>query len=831
MKRPVAMVAAVLALSMGAQGHYQFVRYLSRTAPWKAVYERFDVDALQNKTVPFLISDQTPGLPAGDTYSGLVSQIRLAAKAWNDVASSDLRLAFGGFFTLGAAPNSTPMIEVVFDELPPGVFAKGGPTIKADPTDGGNGAFIPILKSTMILPVASERPSWSEEAFLTIVHEMGHCLGLQHTLTSSVMSTSITRGTTKAQPLGPDDVAGVTTLYRAQGASTATGIISGRVTLSGAGVNLASVVALAVDGGGISALTQPDGTYRIEGVPTGTYYVYAHPLPPLVAGESFDAGITPPRDLDGRFLNASTSFDTLFFPGTRDANAARAISVDPFSAPNENVNFAVTRRTAPAVFGVQTFSFPAQLAVRPAHLTLDSARSFIVASGYGLSSRATVGVIGGSAVIPAGGVKPYSQDARFVQMDLQFNFASGDGTRHLTFTLDNDLYVLPAAFRLTRSTPPSISSAVATIDANGTRVVVVAGANFDSDTQILFNGVSAPLRNFDKASQSMTVVPPAGNPGELARVVALNRDGQSSLFVQQPPAYEFESAEPFGFVVSPSSLPAGSESVVEVIGTGSAFSQAYTSVAFGSSAVQVRRIFVTGPNRMLVNVAVAANAAPGFGTVSVLNGLRLASLPGGLQITPASPRISVLRGPVVDAATGRSEIAVGATAQVRLTGPLASASNLVVTVGDRPASGIVNSSGLLSFRVPAGLNPGAAIVNVSAGGESALPLAMGIDLPPPTVNFATISGTRVDALRPARPGELVTVNVSGLGEPGSAVAASRVVVTVGIAQHGAVQVTPTNGSHNVQFVLDPFMGAGPQPLAVSIDGRVSAQVSFPVRAN
>jgi len=57
------------------------------------------------------------------------------------------------------------------------------------------------------------------------------------------------------------------------------------------------------------------------------------------------------------------------------------------------------------------------------------------------------------------------------------------------------------------------------------------------------------------------------------------------------------------------------------------------------------------------------------------------------------------------------------------------------------------------------------------------------------------------------------------------------MVFVGIAQQNAVQVTPANGNHNVQFVLDPFMGAGTQPLSVSIDGRVSAQVSFPVRPN
>jgi hypothetical protein len=829
MRRPAALVAAMLALAMGAQGHYQFVRYLSRSAPWTPVYERFDLDSLQNKTVPFLISDQTPALSAGDTVSGLVSQIRLAARAWNDVPSSDLRLAFGGFFTPGAT-SSTPMIEVVFDELPPGVLAKGGPTIKADPTDLGNGVFTPILKSTMILPVSSDRPSWAEDAFLTIVHEMGHCLGLQHTLTSSVMSTSITRGTTKAQPLGPDDVAGLATLYPVRGAAVTTGSITGRVTLSGTGVNLASVVALSLDGAGISALTKPDGSYRIEGVPAGTYYVYAHPLPPMIAGESFDAGITPPRDLDGRFLNATTSFETQFFPGTKDANRAQAVAVDAGGSV-DGVNFAVTRRAAPAVFGVQTYSFPAQIAVHPAHLTTSGGRSFVVASGYGLSAKAAVGVVGGSAIIPTDGVKPYPQDNRFVQMDLQFNIASSTGIRHLTFTLDNDLYVLPAAFRLTQKPPPSISSAVTSLDATGTRVVIIAGTNLTADTQILFNGVAAQVRNFDEFNGSMSVIPPPGMPGETARIVALNRDGQSSLFVQQASVYELESLDPGSFAVNPAALPAGTESVLEVTGNSGSFSQAYTSIAFGSSAIQVRRVFVTGPNRMLVNVAVAPNAAPGLSTVTLTNGLRLQNLPGGFQVTPGSPRVSVLRGPIVDAATGKTEISAGGSAQVRITGPLADVPNVTVTVGDRAATRVSNSAGLLSFVLPAGLTPGAAIVQVSSGSDISLPLAIGVDQPPPTVNFASISGTRVDALRPARPGELVTVNVSGMAEAGTAVANSRVVVIVGISQHAAVQITPSGTSHNVQFVLDPFMGTGPQPLSVSIDGRVSPQVPFPVRAN
>lgn len=828
--RFAAAAFAAMLLSPGAQAYYHFVRYLSRTAPWNAVVEKFDLNALQNKTVPLLVAEQGPTLPAGDTFSGLVSQIRLAARSWNNVGTSDLRLAFGGFFAAGAT-HSAPVIEVVFDELPPGVLAKGGPTIKADVTDGGNGLFVPILKSTMILPATFEQPSWTEEMYLRIVHELGHCLGLQHTLTSSVMSTVTTRGTTKASPLGADDIAGLTLLYPNASARLSTGSISGRVTLGGAGVNLASVVALSLDGPAVSALTHPDGTYRIDGVPSGTYYVYVHPLPPMVAGQSFDADIVPPRDLDGRFINASTAFDTQFFPGTRDPNLAQGVAIDSGEL-REGINFNVTRRTSTALFGVQTFSFPGQIAVRPAHLTAAGGRSFIVASGYGLSPRATVGVVGGSAVIPAGGVKAYSQDARFVQMDLQFNLTSGEGSRHLSFALDNDLYILPAAFRLTANPPPSILSAGVQLDAAGTRVVTVTGSNLTAETQILFNGVAAQVRSVagDRDRGVMVVLPPPGAPGESARIVALNKDGQSSLFVQaQPPVYEFEASDASSFVISPSAIPAGIETVVEVTAVNGGFSPAYSTISFGSSAVQVRGLWVTGPNRMLVNVAVAPGAAAVASTVSLINGLRVINLPFGLQINPAAPRQSSLRGPVTDSATGRLEIAAGALASVRLAGPLADIQNLTVTVGDRPATNVANSSGLLTFRLPASLTPGPAVVRVSAGSDAALPLALVVDVPAPVVNFATMSGIRVDAQRPARPGELVTVNVSGLSD--GEVSPSRVTVNVGIARHAAVQVSGSNGLHQVLFQLDSGIGTGPQTLTVSIEGRVSAPFNFPVRAN
>ncbi|MEJ7605393.1 MAG: matrixin family metalloprotease [Bryobacteraceae bacterium] len=54
-------------------------------------------------------------------------------------------------------------------------------------------------------------PSYSESFYGTLVHEVGHAIGLQHTFTSGAMSTN-TRATTKAKPITQDDIAAVSLL-------------------------------------------------------------------------------------------------------------------------------------------------------------------------------------------------------------------------------------------------------------------------------------------------------------------------------------------------------------------------------------------------------------------------------------------------------------------------------------------------------------------------------------------------------------------------------------------------------------------------------------------
>ena len=486
-KRIAYLILAAATFSSVSSAYYHFVHFTSRTAPWRALYEKFDLNVLPNKTLTYFVTDQTGvQLAPGDTYVGLISQIRLAGKVWNDVDTSELRLSFGGF----AAPNtpqSAASLEVIFDgDVPPGLVAMGGPTVRADAND----QFVPILKSVVRLrPDLRTKPSFSETFFGTLVHEIGHGLGLQHTFTSSVMATSFTRSTSRSKPLTSDDIAAISLLYPTKEFAQNTGSISGRVTLSGAGVNLASVVAISPSGAAISTLTNPDGTYRIDGLPQRAYFVYVHPLPPARQGQTSPGDIVAPRDSEGRSLGPGGPFETIFYPGTNDPN--RAVTVTPSPDGNvENVNFTVRGRSGYAIHSVETYAFPGDFAVRPPYLNPNISNPFIVATGSGLisgnnpASGLTVRVLGGATL----SVKSYSPaPSSYIQIDFDVRTLSisADSARHLVFSQNNDIYVLPAAFFQVGKSPPTISSVIPVTDGTQ-RLAVITGTDLERDFQSPF---------------------------------------------------------------------------------------------------------------------------------------------------------------------------------------------------------------------------------------------------------------------------------------------------------------------------------------------------------
>ena len=111
-------------------------------------------------------------------------------------------------------------------------------------------------------------------------HEIGHLLGLDHsTLVSATMFPTIAKGFNYPRALSSDDIAGISTIYPSASFATK-GKISGTVrTTAGAAVYGAIVVAVNSTGTPVAGtITNPSGTYTIEGLDAGAYTVYAEPM-------------------------------------------------------------------------------------------------------------------------------------------------------------------------------------------------------------------------------------------------------------------------------------------------------------------------------------------------------------------------------------------------------------------------------------------------------------------------------------------------------------------------------------------------------------------------
>jgi hypothetical protein len=473
--------------------------------------------------------------------------------------------------------------------------------------------------------------------------------------------------------LTADDIAGISLLYPSRTFSATTGSITGRVTLEGQGTNLASVVAISPSGPAVSALTNPDGTYRIEGLAPRQYLVYVHPLPPAQFGETYPANVFPPTDADHRELAATLNFDTQFFPGTKDSQQASPLSVAA-GGSTDGINFTVRSRGRLQVHSVESYAFPGNFTVKPPYLNPSMLRPYIVAGGAGLvannepANGLTVGVLGGST-LP---LKPYfinSQPSNYyIQMDVDVrSFFAADSPRHLVFSFNNDIYVLPSGFFQVQNQPPSITSLTSVTDTNGNRAVAVAGVNLTSETKICFDGIASAFQNIDETGRVIVTPPPAPS-GYRANVVAVNLDGQDSSFVHgdTAPIYVYGNGDSlFGIAAAepavptvtanPSSLPAGTDALIEITGVNTNFVNGQTVVGFGSSDIVVKKIWVTSANRLLANVSVSPSAGSITTVLSVTSGLQVVSQPFGFQAQTASNRVVSLSSQVINAANGRRD--------------------------------------------------------------------------------------------------------------------------------------------------------------------------------
>jgi len=635
-RRSLLLPFLAAALSSPCWAYYYYVQLTSATAPYNAIVAKFDLTALTNNTVSFFVAQQPPSaLAPGDSYQAIVSEIRDAASVWSQVNTSSLRLQFGGVFdSTQTDRGATPGIDVEFsDDIPPGLLALTAPTT-GTPTTGAN-SFVPITRSVILLKddLSTEPgPSWSELFFTTLVHELGHALGLQHTTTSSVMATAVTSAATRAHPLAADDIAAVSLLYPTAGFAVTTGSISGTVTFSdGTPVNLAAVVAISRSGEPVSAMTLPDGTYEIDGIPPGYYIVYTQSLPPPYNGEARNLNIVYPLDVNGNPVAPNGFFQTNFYPGTWNWTQSSNVTVRPGEI-DSGIDFTVSSRPTMSVSSVRTYGFVptgnskvASIAVPSPPFQLDGGTQSLVLAGVGLldaSNNLEPGVLlqtlGTSLNFVSGTLQSYqaSNDIYYVADSFNINPTASTGLKHLVIDSSDNIYVLPSAFNLVETAPPSISSVTQRQDGS----IAIAGSNLTESTQIFFDGVPAPFDTF-LGNGTVVVFPPQANQGYTATVIALNPDGQSSLFLPGLETYSYAGSGAPSLSVSPGTLTAGSSALVDVVGTNTNFIAGDTTLGFGRADVQVSDITVLSPTHLTATVTAPASTSVSTSAITVTTDL------------------------------------------------------------------------------------------------------------------------------------------------------------------------------------------------------------------
>ncbi len=841
MKLRGALLASALLLAPLASAYYHFIVYTTGSEPRVPMVTRFDTSVLPGNRLPLLIRETgAVEYAPGDSYTSLVSQVRAAAEAWNGVSTSNLKIAFGGLSS-ESRPMASPHIEVVFDDdMDPSVIAMGGPTSRLDPVTTSYGSFVPIVKSLVVLRsnLASpkERPVYTEKFFLTLVHELGHALGLQHSWSGGVMSTEITRTTSKASPLTLDDSIGLSILYPAESFRKSKVSVSGRVVLGNAGVHLASVTALTPNGPAVSTLTGLDGSYKLEGLPTGSYYLHAQPLPPSLAGETNQpVNLNLPTDPANaeQFLLPGPIFDAQFYPGT---SAPQLILQFASKVDNEGYDFYVSPRDRVNLHSVQTYTFIGQEAIKPATMVASSGISPLILYGYGMSTGTApmpglgVSLLDAKETIAPGGIKAYAYGPAYIQLDIQKSEAAQPGHRHLIFSLNGETHVAPSALRIQTHQAPVITSL--TPNADGT--LTIDGGPFQQGSGVLFDGARGTVLSVE--AERLTVTPPAAPFTHKAVVAVLNPDGQSTLMTMgaKSPIYSFESAEEPTLEFSPSTLPAGVETIVELTATGMKLTAGSVQAAFGSSDVTVLKLVPLSDSKALVQVAISGQAMPGAVPVAVWKGLRRTLAGAQLQIgaVTSAPYVAMSRISGGTPYPGGELIVPVVNLPQEMT-----VQTVTASIAGRPAAvtEVDASTGVVRIAVPAPVAPGPALLQLTVGGNPAMPALVIIEVAPPQVLKAqTVMGVDLSPGNAPRAGDLIQVVVGNLPDLGAKPDLKLFQIMSETVNHTLVWALPVAakpGEYTVLFVLSvstPF-GAASLPITVLFDGKSAGTITIPAR--
>jgi hypothetical protein len=221
---------------------------------------------------------------------------------WLSAPNATINISEGPMTTVSSEAASTANINLICFVCLDADFSRDNTTLAVTITTttdaagqndghGGVAAFAgEIIKADIIfnpkVQFTTDPGGVGEDLQTVATHEIGHFLGLDH---SAVVRSIMFPFASDLTTLSYDDVAGISSLYPKGTPDFTTGSISGTVQFAsgkpvfGAHVFAESTTASEPLGPNIrkspiGAITKPDGSYTINGLPPDTYTVTAEPL-------------------------------------------------------------------------------------------------------------------------------------------------------------------------------------------------------------------------------------------------------------------------------------------------------------------------------------------------------------------------------------------------------------------------------------------------------------------------------------------------------------------------------------------------------------------------
>lgn len=282
--------AAALLLAIPA---FSYLNEYTGTAPDRWDFAAFPVTYAINPNV---------GANVHGGVAAATAVINASFATWNAAPNAAINVTAAG--TTTAAKNGADGVNLICFNCP-GDYSKDSTTLAVtwttiatsageDTKHGTQSTFAgqifdaDILFNPNVQWTTSGTPTDPQEDLQTVAtHEIGHFLGLDHS--AVVRAVMYPFAPPLLTTLSYDDVAAISANYPKAVQDFPTGAISGTISFAtGGGVFGAHVFADSTSAAPsvwpnirkstISAITKPDGTYTIQGVPPDTYTVGAEPL-------------------------------------------------------------------------------------------------------------------------------------------------------------------------------------------------------------------------------------------------------------------------------------------------------------------------------------------------------------------------------------------------------------------------------------------------------------------------------------------------------------------------------------------------------------------------